>query len=206
MKLVGVFSLLLVLFVVHPAAAATDDEIAAESERFIAELANEAITALSANGLSTDDRREGFRAMLNEGFAVSGIARYAMGRYWRQASKDERKEFVQLFEDVVVAQWADRFTEYSGQKFEIIESAPAQSARTDEKVTLVRSLFFTSPDSPVRVDWRVATDGEIYKITDVRVGGFSMADTFRDEYVSVIRREGIDGFLSGLRAQQAAVN
>ena len=93
-----------------------------------------------------------------------------------------------------------------GQKFEIVESAPAQSVRSEEQVTLVRSLFFTSPDSPVRVDWRVATDGEIFKITDVRVGGFSMADTFRDEYASVIRREGIDGFLSGLRAQQAAVN
>ncbi len=206
MKLASVLSLFLMLFVVHPAAAATDDEVAAEAERFIAELAEEAITALSVNGLSPTDRRAGFRAMLNEGFAIGGIARYVMGRFWRQANPDERKEFVDLFEDVIVAQWADRFSEYSGQKFEIIESTPAQSVRSEEQVTLVRSLFFTSPDSPVRVDWRVATDGEVFKITDVRVGGFSMADTFRDEYASVIRREGIDGFLTGLRAQQAAVN
>ena len=51
------------------------------------------------------------------------------------------REFVELFEDVIVAQWADRFTEYSGQKFEIVESTPAQSVRSEERVTLVRSLF-----------------------------------------------------------------
>ncbi len=194
--------LLLGLAMVQPAVAATED-VAAGAEQFIETLADEAINALTESNLSKDARRDGFRAMLNDGFAVRGIARFVMGRYWGQASDEQRDEYLNLFEQVIVSVWADRFTEYSGQRFQIVESAMAQSARSDEQATLVRTLFWTSPDSPVRIDWRVASNGDLYKITDVLVEGVSMAQTYRDEFASVIRRNGVDGLLIDLRARSA---
>ena len=64
----------------------------------------------------------------------------------------------------------------------------APSAHQAERVAIVRSTFFTDPTTPVRVDWRVASRGDIYKITDVSVEGISMANTQRDEFASVIRK------------------
>jgi len=95
-----------------------------------------------------------------------------------------------LFEDVTVNTWADRFSEYSGQEFTVQDAVDAPSAHQAERVAIVRSLFFSDPQTPIRIDWRVASRGDIYKITDIQVEGISMATTQRDEFASVIRRNG----------------
>lgn len=203
MKWTILAALSLGLVMMQPAAAVPEAEVIAGAEQFIESLADEAINTLTTDNLTTDARRDGFREMLNDGFAVNGIARFVMGRYWRQASDEQRDEYLALFEQVIVSVWADRFTEYSGQRFEIVESAMAQSARSDEQATLVRTLFWTAPDAPVRIDWRVASNGELYKITDVLIEGVSMAQTYRDEFASVMRRDGVSGLISDLRERSS---
>ena len=181
-----------------PTAAKTEEYVVG-AEKFVQELADEAIGTLTREAMSREERQKLFRDMLSEGFAIPGIARFVMGRYWREASSDERDEYFRLFEDVIVSLWADRFVDYSGQAFRITEAIPASSARADEKAVLVRSLFWTSPGNPVRLDWRVANKGDVYKITDVLVAGVSMARTYRDDFSSVMRRDGVEGLLAELR-------
>ncbi|MHA1564717.1 MAG: ABC transporter substrate-binding protein, partial [Alphaproteobacteria bacterium] len=109
-------------------------------------------------------------------------------------------EYLALFEDVIVDSWATRFTKYSGQRFEITaESRIPGSA--NQTAVIVRSLIWTNPDTPVRVNWRVANAGEIYKITDVIVEGISMANTQRDEFASLVRKNGFSGLLASLRTK-----
>ena len=59
-----------------------------------------------------------------------------------------------------------------------------------EKTALVSSVFNTDPNTAVDIEWRVATDGTIYRITDVKVSGLSLAKTQQDEFGSVIRANG----------------
>lgn len=176
--------LLSLILVTSPARA---DEHLEASVEFIRSLADRAIETLTAADQSTEARREQFRSLFREGFAINGIARFVLGRYWRGASEADRTEYLALFEDVIVNTWADRFSEYSGQKFEVQDAVNAPSAHQAERVAIVRSVFYSDPQTPVRIDWRVASRGDIYKITDVSVEGISMANTQRDEFASVIR-------------------
>ncbi|NKB49421.1 MAG: ABC transporter substrate-binding protein [Alphaproteobacteria bacterium] len=176
--------LVALLVAVTPANA--DQHLAASSE-FIQSLADRAITTLTAEGQTSEKRRQEFRGLFREGFAINGIARFVLGRYWRGATEADRTEYMVLFEDVIVNTWADRFSEYSGEKFEVQQAIDAPSAHQAEQVAIVRSMFFTDPQTPIRIDWRVASRGDIYKITDVSVEGISMANTQRDEFSSVIR-------------------
>ena len=176
----------LVALIIAATPANADQHLAASSE-FIQMLADRAINTLTADGQTPEVRRQEFRGLFREGFAINGIARFVLGRYWRGASEADRTEYMALFEDVIVNTWADRFSEYSGEKFEVQQAINAPSAHKAESVAIVRSLFFTDPQTPVRIDWRVASRGDIYKITDVMVEGISMANTQRDEFSSVIR-------------------
>lgn len=178
---------LLIALVVVTAPARADDDHLAKSVQFIRTLADRAIATLTAPGITPDKRRQDFRDLFREGFAINGIARFVLGRYWRTASETERTEYLALFEDVIVKTWADRFSEYSGQRFEVLDAVDAPSAHASEKVAIVRSVFYTDPKTPVRIEWRVASRGDIYKITDVSVEGISMATTQRDEFAEVIR-------------------
>jgi phospholipid transport system substrate-binding protein len=170
-------------------AVAADDYIDA-SASFVRTLADKAITTLTNPELSAEDRRQHFRELFNESFAVKGIALYVLGRYRKRATEAELAEYLALFEDVIVNTWADRFTEYAGQKFEVDSAVDTPSPSKSEKAALVRSTFYPDPTSPVEIEWRVASNGSIFKIVDVKVSGLSLAKTQQDEFGSVIRANG----------------
>lgn len=195
------------LFVVAAApAGAAQGAYVAQSESFVRTLAEQAIGTLAAKDLSTDQRRQKFRSLLRNAFAVPGIARFVIGRYWRSADDKQRDEYLVLFEDVIVNTWADRFSDYSGQKFEVKDAIDARGPEDKENSAIVRSVFYTDPNTPVRVEWRVANAGEVYKIVDVVVEGVSMANTHRDEFATVIRNNGgnVEGLLVELRRRREA--
>ena len=179
----------LVALIIAVSPAHADDHLATSAD-FIRSLADRAITTLTAEGQTTESRREQFRSLFRDGFAINGIARFVLGRYWRGASEADRTEYMALFEDVVVNTWADRFSEYSGQEFTVQDAVNAPSAHQAERAAIVRSLFFSDPWTSIRIEWRVASRGDIYKITDVSVEGVSMATTQRDEFSTVIRSNG----------------
>ncbi len=168
------------------------------SQTLIEQLASEAIDTLTVADLPAAQRDEKFRGLLQEHFAVTGIARFALGRHWRNASEEERRQYVGLFQDLIVATWADRFQQYAGQKFDVI-GAEVVDASGEEKVSLVQSVFFTSPETPVTIDWRIGSSGDVYRVTDVMVEGVSMALTYRDDFASVLRKDGLPGLLIDLR-------
>ncbi len=185
----------LLLAVILPFAAAparaTDD-----SAGFIADLGQRTIKVL-ASKLSESEREAQFRAIFDEGFDVPAISRFVLGQYWRSATEAQRQDFVALFEAYVVHAYAVRFNEYAGQQLQVTASRPEGDASS-----LVQSRI-AQPNGapPLKVDWRVGKTAAGYKINDVVVEGVSMAVTQRQEFASVIQRNGgqIDALLKLLR-------
>ena len=132
------------------------------SSQFVQSLADQAVTALTADGITTDMRRKQFRDVMRQNFAIDSIARFALGR---------------------------------------LDAASNQSR---VKVVIVRSIWSIDKQTKIHVDWRVASQGNIYKVTDVMIEGISIARTKRDEFSSVIRRNNneISAFLKTLREKK----
>jgi phospholipid transport system substrate-binding protein len=182
--------------VVMGASGARADE-AAEARNFIDALADKAIAALTVKDITREERFRRFRVLLNEHFAVKTIGQWVLGRHWRQATKEEKQEYLSLFEDLIVDTYADRFKRYSGEKLAITD------AKSKGKKDIVVSTLISRPTGgqPIRVDWRVRHVGKIKRIVDVIVEGVSMGQTQRSEFASVIRANGggMKGLLDQLR-------
>lgn len=202
MRTIAAFVLVLAFAIGAPSARA--DSHTVTSLAFINNLSNQAIETLTDASITPEQRRTEFRKLFRDGFAVNGIARFVAGRYWRKASETQRTEYLQLFEDVIVNTWADRFSQYSGQKFEVLDATDATPDKSREDVALVKSLFFTSPTSPVRLEWRVASKGKLFKIVDVKLEGISMATTQRDEFNSHVSKNGrtLEALIEELRRRR----
>jgi phospholipid transport system substrate-binding protein len=123
-----------------------------------------------------------FERILNDNFDMDKIARFVLGRYWKIATKDEKKEYVSLFRNMIVKVYSKRFNDYSGQKFEV--NASKEIGRGD---IIVNSSILSPNSKPaVAVDWRLRKG----KIIDVIVEGVSMSVTQRSEFNTVIQRNG----------------
>ena len=171
-------------------------------EEFIANLGDRALQVLVVGSQGPSERNTAFRGILDEGFDLPLIGQYALGRYWRRATPEQRGEYVKLFEDFIIVTYAARLGEYSGETLRVVSSRP------DDQDTIVTSEIMLEGRPSIRVDWRVRngdSDGSESKIIDVIVEGISMLLTQRDEFASVIQRSGgnVEGLLARLREKSS---
>jgi len=194
--LLAVVALLAVAAGAAPRAAAQEAHVP-RAQAFVDELTGEAVGFLNSGQVSPQETRRRFQELFNEAFAVRAIAQFVLGRFWNTASPEVRENFVQLFEDVTIRVWSDRFVDFAalgggGNFFEVVGASAAPSPAAGQKAAVVRTLFKGSSDD-IRVDWRVASvNGDEFKITDVIIEGVSLVNTQREEFTSVLRRNDND--------------
>ena len=172
-----------------------------EAAKFILSLGERAVSVLRDKENTTFTEREfAFRKILVEGFHMTTISRFVLGRHWRSATSAQRGAYNDVFVDFIVRVYASRFDSYNGEQFEILEMV-ASAADGD---TVVRTrILRPSGAAPIGVDFRVRVIEGSYRVVDVTVEGISMLHTHRVEFASVIKRRGMGGFLDELRAQVA---
>ena len=173
------------------------DEFGDGAKKFVEVLADNAIRSLTVNDISKAERKSRFRKLITRNFAIKSIGRFVLGRYWRKASVPVRKEYLQLFEDLLVATYAYRFEKYSGEKL-LVKKAEVRG----ERDALVHTTMVRVDGSKaLKVAWRVRRKDGKYKIIDIMVEGLSMVMTQKSEFSSFIRQNGgkIEALLGELR-------
>ena len=161
---------------------------------FVKALGDRAIMVLSDESSTPESRKIEYRRLLNEGFAINTIGRFALGRYWGAATADDRAEYLDLFRAFVLDTFAERLDSFTGEAFEVIESRSL-----DDKDTMVSTEIGGESGPTIRVDYRVRSHDGTHKIIDVMVEGVSLIVTQRSEFASVINREGFEGLMARLR-------
>jgi phospholipid transport system substrate-binding protein len=164
---------------VRPAAAT-----AGSADQFIAALGDNVIKVITDESSTPDVKEQSFRQMFNEAFDSDEVMKFILGRHWRTATEEQRREFRQAFEDLAVKTYASRFGQYSGEQFKVRNAQ--RGATPDEYI--VPSLIERPNGPPVRIDWKVRQYGENWRIADIVVEGVSMALTYRQEYSAFIQK------------------
>ena len=128
-----------------------------------------------------------FQQLLEQYFDVPSISRFVLARYWKVATDAEKAEFTKLFERYVVQSYATRFSEYSGETFQVKDIARNQP---DAGYDTVRSIIVRPGEENVRAEWVLRSTGGQLRIVDVKIEGISMVQTYRNEFASVIQNGG----------------
>jgi phospholipid transport system substrate-binding protein len=180
------FAIILIALVGVPLCTTSAADGTQDAEAFIVGLADQAIAALTPPGISRDEREARARVLLKDNFAVPTIGQFVLGRYWRNATLDEQKEYLDLFEKLIVVTYVDRFSRYSGERLKVTRAVSDQESGD----TIVYSEISRPAGEPIQVGWRARKYGSSFKIVDVLVEGVSMGQTQRSEFSSVIRNNG----------------
>lgn len=168
------------------------------AQEFVDVMARTALGFLADKSLDQDRKKAAFADLLNDSFDMKTIGRFSLGRYWRVSTKDQRREYLDLFQNMVINVYSERFLEYSGQKFET-----RNYRRESEKDTIVTSFVIPEDGQEIQVDWRIRYKDGRFQVVDVIVEGVSMSMTQRSDFSAVIQRGGgnISVLLDHLRGQ-----
>jgi phospholipid transport system substrate-binding protein len=156
---------------------------------FLVNLNHRVGEQLAATDIAPEERERRFGALLKQTLNIEIIGRFVLGRYWRRASDEERKAFIEAFQRAIVHRFLSLLTEYSGGRLSVgrIRPDPRNPA-----LSTVTSRLLRPQGEPVRVEWRIRREGGQYQIVDVVAEGVSIAITLRSEYSSFIRQHGGD--------------
>lgn len=179
-------ALLAVALAVAPVAQASEG-----ADAYLKGYGKRALEQLSEPGISEQEREARFDKLLAEGFDVPAIGQFVVARYWRAADERQRDDFLAVFREYLSQRFLPLFRDYQGEDFDT--QAPKPTDR--EGIVWVPLKLDRESGEAVKTEWLLRqTENGAYKILDIKAEGTSMAITLRDEYASVIRREGsLDG-------------
>ena len=97
-------------------------------------------------------------------------------------------EYQNLFRKYFLKSLTSRLTDYSDQKFKVIEST-----QKNAKYTIVHSKMTGSDQPEIKIDWRVYTKNpQKPLIRDLIVEGLSLARTQKEEFASILNSNNME--------------
>ena len=127
------------------------------------------------------------------------MSRLSIGPQWQSLTPTQQQQFSAAFAEFTVATYANRFDDYSGEKFEVRpDGSPASGG------VIVQTRLIKSSGEPVTLNYLMRQDGGKWQIIDVFLSGtISELATRRSEFTSVLRRDGAQGLLDLLNRRIA---
>ncbi len=123
--------------------------------------------------------------------------RLAVGRSWRQATPEQRKQLVDEFRRMLVRTYSNAISAYQGQQVKVL---PLHMKAGDTDVT-VHNQYIRPGQKPVQLDYQMHKVGNDWKIYDIIVEGVSLVLTYRSEFDAVVKEQGVDGLIKRIASK-----
>ena len=107
------------------------------------------VVVLIINKTDAAIRTARFRELFRPDFDCPGIARFVLGRYWRNTSNEEQQEFVKLFEDYVVFVYTARLSNFGD---EIIKVRGSRRDGDGDGANVSTDMISAGSTTPVEID------------------------------------------------------
>src|SRR5574343_260350 len=128
-------------------------------------------------------------------FDFNRMTSLAVGKEWRQASPDQKKQLVQEFRKLLIRTFANAFVGI--KKEQTIEYKPFKMNPDDQDV-VVKALIIKPGTKPVDVNFSLEKTADSWKVYDVVLAGVSLITNYRDSFAQEIRARGMDGLIKML--------
>lgn len=153
-----------------------------------------------AETLGYRGRYERLEPALQRTFDLDFMAEKALGRHWRTLDEADQERLRDIFHRFTLATYANRFSGYSGERFELVAEQPAPRDTVFVRTRLIR----TDGEEPVEINYRMHRGEAGWRVIDVLLRGtVSELALRRSEYSSVIKRDGFEKLLATLEEKIA---
>jgi phospholipid transport system substrate-binding protein len=148
----------------------------------------------NARELGFDGRYQKLKPAIETAYNLPLMSRLSIGPQWQSLTPQQQEQLSRAFAEFTVATYANRFDDYSGEKFEVQpEAAPASGG------VIVQSRLVKSNGEPVTLNYLMREADGSWQIIDVFLSGtISELATRRSEFTSILRRDGPQGLLNVL--------
>tara|TARA_B100000686_G_C16406442_1_gene769936 strand:- start:62 stop:661 length:600 start_codon:yes stop_codon:yes gene_type:complete len=160
-----------------------------EPKIFISELVTDAIKTLEDKNLTEDEKKITIEKIAKKNVDIKALGLYTLGDLRKTVDEETLAQYQILFEKYLLKSLTSRLSDYSSEKFEVVDSE-----KKSAKYTIVKTKIAESKDQPeIKIDWRVYTKDPLKPlIRDLIVEGLSLARTQKEEFSSILNSNNND--------------
>jgi len=127
-------------------------------------------------------------------FDFRRMSQWVLGRFWRDATPEQRERFTSEFRDLLVGTYSQALLNYNDQK---IVYLPVQRKPDDTEVTVKTEVKQSGgqPNIPIHYSFYKNKDGA-WKVYDISIEGVSLVTNYRSVYATKIRERGMDALIA----------
>ena len=148
------------------------------ARRFVEQVNDASMSFFSSS--AEKDARDKCRELLSWAFDVPAMGEYVLGEAWARASEEERKDFLEAFEDEIVGEYLRRMKGGTTMTF-IGTRSPLHGD------LLAASRVAVPAKNEQTWIWRMRPAGQTWRIVDVLVDGRSAILGERKTYAEVLQ-------------------
>jgi phospholipid transport system substrate-binding protein len=127
-------------------------------------------------------------------FDTEYSARLVLGRFWRTATPDQRKRFVDAFYHSLLANYGNALTDFTADRLKILSGKVEPGS---DKAT-VRTEVKRDNGDRISVNYAMHKTPEGWKAWDVAIDGISYVNSYREDFGPQIEQQGIDSVIARL--------
>ena len=181
--------LLLIIFVLS---YLTSNSNSIEPDIFVQSTVNRASKLLSEN-ISKEDKITQLKLIAKDTVDIRGIGFYTLGSKRKNLNDDQKKKYLELFENYFLKSFSSRLAEYTNPEIDVYGKEVL-----NQNYTIVNSILKATDERPeIKIDWRIYTKNkDTPLIRDLIIEGLSLARTQKEEFASVLNSN--DGDIESL--------
>ncbi|MDH5600805.1 MAG: ABC transporter substrate-binding protein [Gammaproteobacteria bacterium] len=129
-------------------------------------------------------------------------SKIVMGKYWRRANKEQKIKFIRQFRLLLLRFYSSALSEYLNNnnkdlKLDLIKYFPSNLKQGDTSIT-IRGEVEQEKGPGIPIFYRMHLTKKGWKIFDVSVEGISMITTYKNNFATELKTDGIDALILSL--------
>lgn len=182
----------------------TADQVAAVDKRLpeqiITETSTQVLKTLNENEDRFKESPEQVSMLINETVVpildLTSMSKLVLGRYWKQASEEQRVNFISEFKDMLIRTYAKSLVDYGNAKIKVL---PSHSTQEGKYRTVQTELDVGSGKVPLQVVYVFrSNEKNEWKVLDLKVDGLSLAKNFRSSFNQEIKETSLSALIERL--------
>ncbi|HED15677.1 MAG TPA: ABC transporter substrate-binding protein [Gammaproteobacteria bacterium] len=173
------FLLALSGFSLHAQAGTPIDQMKSTVDEMMSVLRND----------STWEQKEPvLRELISKRFYYRAMAQRTLATNWKKASDAQKKEFIDLFSELLLFTYLDRIKAYTDEKVEF------KREKLKKKTAVVYTEIITGTAN-IPINYKLLLSGSNWLVYDVIIEEVSLVSNYRSTYKEIVKKDGIDGLL-----------
>jgi phospholipid transport system substrate-binding protein len=185
---------------VYTAAPPTAPSPTGAAEATIRKTVDAAFVVLRDKSLVGKEQRArriaSLREIADRTFDWSEMARSSLGVRWRSLNDQQRRRFVEVFKDILAAEYMDDIDRFQGTETITVD----KSTRQGDDV-LVHTTLLTASRERVPIDYRLTLEQDRWMVVDLSIEEVSLVNHFRKTFGGALANMTIDELIAKLRRQ-----